>query len=328
MTVLQPVVLRQIGQRRRDPTRSVALRKHARTLVNARVYELNRNLRSAFLEHDLPNLKGRGEQALPSSLARWVEPDGSRLERSEEMLRQMVEMSIASPANWMGEVIGAAVDRGVAQASVEMRALLGSLDVSEVSRLLTTITGQEVRGISSETQRRLLRNVAKSLENNQSPFGLMKEVRKTLEKVTRQRLIVLVNTTMVKAVNAGKLAAYRANGVKRVGIEPEWLPKMISRDSRHHWSDEAMVNVLTAGDDDVCEECQDIAESGPYEIDEAGGLIPAHPNCRCAFVPVDDERFAESEEVKEAEEWIEREEEKERDDDDDDDDDGKKKRRR
>jgi hypothetical protein len=38
------------------------------------------------------------------------------------------------------------------------------------------------------------------------------------------------------------------------------------------------VDVLTAGDDDVCEECQDISDSGPYDIDTAESLIPAHPN--------------------------------------------------
>jgi hypothetical protein len=45
------------------------------------------------------------------------------------------------------------------------------------------------------------------------------------------------------------------------------------------------VDVETAGDDDVCIICEGIAEDGPYELDEAEGLIPAHPWCRCAFVP-------------------------------------------
>lgn len=46
------------------------------------------------------------------------------------------------------------------------------------------------------------------------------------------------------------------------------------------------VDVLTAEDDRVCRECVDISEGGPYPIDEAEGLIPAHPNCRCVFVPL------------------------------------------
>jgi hypothetical protein len=47
------------------------------------------------------------------------------------------------------------------------------------------------------------------------------------------------------------------------------------------------VNVETAGDDDVCPVCQDIEDENPYTIDEARSLIPAHPRCRCAFVPAE-----------------------------------------
>ena len=65
-----------------------------------------------------------------------------------------------------------------------------------------------------------------------------------------------------------------------------------------------LVNVLTAGDDRVCQDCEDIAADGPYELAEARDLIPAHPNCRCAFIPFGDKRFAPIEEQAE-EEWEE-----------------------
>lgn len=51
------------------------------------------------------------------------------------------------------------------------------------------------------------------------------------------------------------------------------------------------VNVRTAGDDDVCPICEAIAKNGPYKINTARALIPAHPNCRCTFIPADDKRF-------------------------------------
>jgi 8-oxo-dGTP pyrophosphatase MutT (NUDIX family) len=44
-------------------------------------------------------------------------------------------------------------------------------------------------------------------------------------------------------------------------------------------------DVLTAGDDKVCKVCQRISDNGPYRISTARSLIPAHPHCRCAFVP-------------------------------------------
>ena len=55
------------------------------------------------------------------------------------------------------------------------------------------------------------------------------------------------------------------------------------------------VDVITAGDNLVCEVCEDISLDGPYELDEAEGLIPAHNRCRCAFVPLADRRFAQIE---------------------------------
>jgi ADP-ribosyltransferase exoenzyme len=56
--------------------------------------------------------------------------------------------------------------------------------------------------------------------------------------------------------------------------------------------DDDDVEVITAGDNDVCIVCEDISNEGPYDLDTAEGLIPAHPWCRCAFVPVSDKRFA------------------------------------
>lgn len=51
------------------------------------------------------------------------------------------------------------------------------------------------------------------------------------------------------------------------------------------------VRVRTAGDDKVCPICEDIAAHGPYSINRARALIPAHPRCRCVFVPAKDKRF-------------------------------------
>jgi hypothetical protein len=44
-------------------------------------------------------------------------------------------------------------------------------------------------------------------------------------------------------------------------------------------------DVQTANDDKVCKRCQEISDNGPYSLGEARSLIPAHPNCRCVFVP-------------------------------------------
>jgi hypothetical protein len=62
----------------------------------------------------------------------------------------------------------------------------------------------------------------------------------------------------------------------------------------------------TADDDAVCDDCQDAADESPYTIDEARGMIPLHPNCRCAWIPMpiqeQQERVAPKEEEQVSEE--------------------------
>jgi SPP1 gp7 family putative phage head morphogenesis protein len=45
------------------------------------------------------------------------------------------------------------------------------------------------------------------------------------------------------------------------------------------------VELVTAGDLRVCPMCQGL-NGKVYTIKEARGLIPVHPQCRCAWVPV------------------------------------------
>jgi len=45
------------------------------------------------------------------------------------------------------------------------------------------------------------------------------------------------------------------------------------------------VELSTAGDERVCATCEGL-EGETYTIDEARGVIPLHPLCRCSWIPV------------------------------------------
>ena len=315
---------------RRDPTRSEVLRRRGRAIANRRVFELHKRLRLALQENDLIGL--RKSDVVPADFLTYVEGDAGRLERSEFMLRRIVEETIATPPDWLRAVIENAVWRGVQQVGQELKVAIDGLDASDVVRFHSAAVGIEVEGIADETGRRTLRSVAQAIERKLTPEAMMRDVRELLYRTTRKRLIMLVNMAVVRAVNAGKLFGYRHNGVRQVGIEVEWLPGRHLHDAdamidaapllaaiviekrrkerlarrRRRARKEAeeakerlqalkVVSVLTAGDDKVCEKCLDISAAGPYEIDTALSLIPAHPNCRCAFVAFGDLRFAEME---------------------------------
>jgi len=311
----------------RDPTRSAGLRRHGRGIVNRRVFELHRGLRETLQDHDAVGLRTE----TPAFLA-LIETQSNRLARSEMLVAKLIEQALTSPPDWLRVLIARAVQRGVDQVGQELRVAVEELDASEVMEFLANSAAIEIIGIAGETERRVLRHVARALEADGSPDALMREVRATLEKITKLRLLLLVNTAVVKAVNSGKLFGYAANGVRRVGIEAEWIPtrhfhdrdtrkakvrkrvkrnrerrsavfaakQQAKREAAERRLESALgtgeVGILTAGDDKVCDECDDIAANGPYDLDEARGLIPAHPNCRCAFVPAEDLRFAAIEE--------------------------------
>jgi hypothetical protein len=328
---------------RRDPTRSAGLRRQGRGLVNRKVFELHKELRLTLQDNDVVGLRQKAD--MPAGYSMFVETPGNRLERGETMLRKLVEERLASPPDWLSGLIDRAVWRGLEQVGQELRTAVEHLDHTEVSRFHGNAVAVEVKGIASETERRVLRLVVEALDIEASPEALMRDVRTTLQKITRFRLLLLVNTAVVRAVNAGKLFGYRENGIKQVGIDPEWLPnhghthdslvlgdretrkakvqrrkktnkarrsEMFSARTQQRREQaerrleaelgQAAVQVLTAGDDRVCDECDDIAADGPYDLDAARGLIPAHPNCRCAFIPFGDRRFAPIEEQWEPEE--------------------------
>lgn len=70
----------------------------------------------------------------------------------------------------------------------------------------------------------------------------------------RRRAEMIARTEHARAVNTGTLQAYENFGVREVEI-------------------------ITAGDDDVCDDCIDIEENNPYTLEEAQELLPVHPNC-------------------------------------------------
>ena len=50
-----------------------------------------------------------------------------------------------------------------------------------------------------------------------------------------------------------------------------------------------MAEWSTAGDDRVCPLCGPL-EGSVMTVKEARGLLPRHPNCRCAWIPADKKR--------------------------------------
>lgn len=75
---------------------------------------------------------------------------------------------------------------------------------------------------------------------------------------TRARMIAI--TERARAANTGTRQAYLDYGVQKCEI-------------------------ITAGDELVCDDCLELESNNPYLVTESADLIPAHPFCRCALAP-------------------------------------------
>jgi hypothetical protein len=155
-----------------------------------------------------------------------------------------------------------------------------------------SLAASELRGIIASSTQHGTRAAATALASKQRPLVAAREVAKSLH-IGMQRSRLMTDYIVSKMFTHATIGIYRAAGVGQVGIIPERLrPKRRVRDARANLvsiepESDDVVEVVTAGDDRVCEECQDISDNGPYSLDEAMGLIPAHPNCRCEVVPTD-----------------------------------------
>lgn len=173
------------------------------------------------------------------------------------------------------------------------KTILDAFDPDDRTPLIQSLAIAELRGIADAVSQQLVRAFAYGLMMKTTPSAITANMRNIVDKVGVRRGRLLVSFITVRMFSAATLDGLRARGVTHVGIVPEGKPLVVVKDANEDLR--GMVEVLTAGDNDVCQACQDISEGGPYTLDEAESLIPAHPECRCAFVPAYDERFAEVE---------------------------------
>lgn len=133
---------------------------------------------------------------------------------------------------------------------------------------LYTRAFEDMKGLTAYEKQQLGRTLADAMANGFGADQTARNMVDQIDSITRTRANTLARTELVRAHAEGQLDAFQDMGIEELGIEAEWA---------------------TADDDAVCEDCQSMAEDSPYTVDEARGLIPYHPNCRCAWVPVEQE---------------------------------------
>lgn len=319
--MLSPDRPTQDAARSTDPTGTAGIRRAFRADLGRRWQQARRDVLRAVGEEDAFGLSLGGPTQI-SALAGGAGPVPAFQAWMEATLRR----NLISPG------LGPYVEAGYRRGAERAEGLTKFRSVSRSRHEAVEAAARaDLDGIIQATVQQSVRRLHAGLAARERPQVVARAIANRIDKIGITRSRSLVDVAVVQAHAWATLDVMEEAGIRSVGIQPEShqhvryeigdakkkprknKPKTrAKRNTRRSRGGKKIgqrelsrifraegriaslkrVNVLTAGDDEVCAICEDIAERGPYNIDRARSLIPAHPRCRCAFVPVEDRRFA------------------------------------
>ena len=146
-----------------------------------------------------------------------------------------------------------------------LREAFASPETTSKIQMIYTRTYNNLKGFSDEMSTQTSRILADGLAKGLHPEQIAEDMFFSIDGLSQKRAMVIARTEVIHAHAEGQLDGYEKLGVEQVGAEVEWS---------------------TAGDSRVCERCSTM-EGVIYKIEEARGKIPLHPNCRCAWIPIE-----------------------------------------
>jgi SPP1 gp7 family putative phage head morphogenesis protein len=237
-----------------------------------RVRQLIAMVRAAVVERDVLGL-GRAEVGSPGArvqgLVHWFR------QRAEPLLTGVTKGKPV-PTTWYWKHIQRAVDKGHRDALAKIRRIgdgsavidapvRGSFGPASKERTqkVANKVYTHMKDVSEEMSDRLAKVLADGVNRGSAPREIAGEIADELG-IGLSRAKVIAQTEIIGAHADGALDEFESGEVEGVEVESEFV---------------------TAGDDVVCPECEEL-EGNVYSISEARGIIPVHPNCRCAWIPV------------------------------------------
>jgi SPP1 gp7 family putative phage head morphogenesis protein len=130
----------------------------------------------------------------------------------------------------------------------------------EATQILASRSLHDLEGVTNRMSTVLSRILTDGFVSHKSPEDIADEMSKEVS-ISRNRALLIANTEITRAFSAGQLDAMKSLGVDSVGVNVEWD---------------------TRSDGKVCNRCSSL-NNKKYSLDNARGVIPAHPNCRCCW---------------------------------------------
>lgn len=279
-----------------DPTKTTTLRRRFEQDASHRFRNLAGQIRQAVVDLDVLGLRdpntptvnrdapGVGARAFDfTSTPQKIGAFMQWLRRMEDA--QILEIVPGAPIEqaaaraWSNIYIRNAYQKGIAHSGQQMRK--AGADVSprwidaafnrpihaDRVGLIYTRTYQALDGITKTMDTQISRVLADGIAEGVNPLEMARRMTDRVAKIGRTRARVLARTDVINAHAEASLNSYAEAGVEGVKVKAEFA---------------------TAGDSRVCPECEAL-EGKTYTIEESRGIIPVHPQCRCAWLPALDD---------------------------------------
>ncbi len=192
-------------------------------------------------------------------------------------IRTGVAQEYAAKSSWANLYIKTAYQKGIARSAAQMRK--GGLSVTDrwveaaffrpvhADRigLVYTRVFSELEGVTKVMDTRISRVLSLGMMEGRGVKDIARDLNETVKEIGLTRSRVIARTEIIRSHAEATLNTYEEAGLSEVTVEAEFA---------------------TAQDNRVCPKCEKLASEGPYNLKEARGMIPVHPNCRCAWIPV------------------------------------------
>lgn len=279
-------MVRNVRLSRIDPSRTTALRRKFVAEMNRRFARIKRLIRELVVKDDVFGLVGTTPMTLQERQIWRFRTDAGKVTAYRDWLQKEMDAGIltvdpTSGEPWTSSYVRSSYKKGIRRGYTDvsktklvdyegtreefLREAFGAPETLSKIELISTRVFEELKGITAAMSQQMSRTLAEGLAAGRGPAAIARDLQERVTGLTRKRARVLARTEIISAHAEGQLDAFEKLGIEEVGM---------------------MAELSTAGDDRVCTECQDAEADGPYPIKEARGMIPVHPNCRCAWVPI------------------------------------------
>lgn len=136
-------------------------------------------------------------------------------------------------------------------------------------KLLAGRTFDDLRNVTHDMSTRMTRTLADGLAQGKGPREIARDLNKAVD-IGRERALLVATTELSRSHAEGQLVALQKLGVEELGVMVEWTTSGLG--------------VTKAGYPSPCNLCAPL-QGIVVKIDEASGMIPRHPRCKCVWLP-------------------------------------------